>query len=83
MIQQGRANYETAAAADAGIQPDWNAMSVTNTNGITIGGRDVCQQGYPTVHHVEVRGCTIGNCPGVGVFAAAWMTALPGAKKRG
>ena len=72
MIEQGKINYEeAAAAADEGRQPDWNKMSVTNTNGITIGGRDVYQQGYPLVHHVEVRGCTIGNCPGVGVFAAA------------
>lgn len=72
MIQQGKQNYEiAAAAADQGYQPDWNKMSTTNTNGITIGGRDVYKQGYPLVHHVEVRNCKVCNCPGVGVFAAA------------
>jgi hypothetical protein len=71
-LAQGEANYNNVLAAiNAGTAPDYQSTTNTNTNGVSIGDKNIA-----TVHHVIVKNCRVHDCSagGLGGTNADYLT---------
>ncbi len=65
---QAMAVYNHIATAAPGKE-DWQAAARTNTNGISIDGREARKAKVVAPHHLVIRRCTVAKTPAAGISA--------------
>jgi hypothetical protein len=65
--EEAMRNYESVANPPEGARPNFQRIAYSNTNGISVDGRENRRNGRRVPHHVIIRNCTVAYAPGGGI----------------